>query len=73
MEDSTKRAMLYYLAAAALGAALHFLFAWLPNPLTALVSPVRESVWEHVKLLYFPLLGAALVLGRGSGGGRRRW
>ena len=48
MEDSTKRAMLYYLAAAALGAALHFLFAWLPNPLTALVSPVRESVWEHV-------------------------
>ncbi len=73
MEDSTKRAMLYYLAAAALGAALHFLFAWLPNPLTALVSPVRESVWEHVKLLYFPLLGAALALGRGSGAARTPW
>ena len=27
MEDSTKRAMLYYLAAAALGAALYFLLA----------------------------------------------
>ena len=73
MEDSTKRAMLYYLAAAALGAALHFLFTWLPNPVTALVSPVRESVWEHVKLLYFPLLGAALALGRGSGTARTPW
>ena len=50
MEDSTKRAMLYYLAAAALGAALHFLFARLPNPLTAQVSPERESVLEQVKL-----------------------
>ncbi len=74
MEKSTKKLLLYYLAAAAAGAALHFLFTWLPNPITALISPVRESVWEHVKLLYFPLLAAALLLGRGGGGmGRAPW
>ena len=44
MEKSTKKLLLFYLAAAALGAALHFLFTWLPNPITALVAPVRESV-----------------------------
>ena len=73
MEKSTKKLLLYYLAAAVLGVALHFLFTWCPNPLTALISPVRESVWEHVKLLYFPLLGMALLLGRGSGAGRTPW
>lgn len=46
-------------SAAAVGTALHFLYAALPNPLTALFSPVNESVWEHLKLLYWPtLLGA---------------
>lgn len=56
MEKSTKKLIVYYLIAAALGILLHFLFQWLPNPVTALVAPVRESVWEHTKLLYFPLL-----------------
>ena len=74
MEKSTKKMLFLYLAAAALGTVLHFLFTWLPNPATALVSPVRESVWEHVKLLYFPMLGAALLLGRGGkGAGRTPW
>lgn len=74
MEKSTKKLILYYLIAAVAGVALHFLFQWFPNPLLALVSPVRESVWEHVKLLYFPLLGAALLLNRGGKGmGRAPW
>ena len=71
MEKSTKKMLFLYLAAAVLGVALHFLFAWLPNPVTALISPVRESVWEHVKLLYFPLLATALILGRGGQGASR--
>lgn len=71
MEKSTKKAILYYLTAAALGILLHFLFTWFPNPVTALVSPVRESVWEHVKLLYFPLLVVSLLMGRGGGGAAR--
>ncbi len=44
------------------GTALHFLFDLWPNALTALVSPVNESVWEHLKLLFWPMLAAALVL-----------
>lgn len=71
MEKSTKKTILYYLTAAALGILLHFLFTWFPNPVTALVSPVRESVWEHVKLLYFPLLAVSLLMGRGGGGAAR--
>ena len=44
------------------GAALHFLYDVWPNPLTAVLAPVNESVWEHLKLLYWPTLAAALVL-----------
>ena len=74
MEKAGKKFILCYLAAAVLGALLHFLFAWFPNPVLALVSPVRESVWEHVKLIYFPLLAASLYMGRGgNGAGRAPW
>ena len=74
MEKATKKLLLAYALAAVAGVLLHFLYQWLPNPVLALVSPVRESVWEHVKLLYFPLLGAALFLGRGGKGvGRGPW
>ena len=74
MKKSKKTLLLTYLAASAAGVALHFLYQWLPNPLFALISPVRESVWEHVKLLYFPMLGAALFLTRGGNGmGRAPW
>mgnify|MGYP004555079653 CR=1 FL=1 len=44
------------------GSALHFLYVVLPNPLTALISPINESVWEHLKLLFFPTLAAAALL-----------
>ena len=74
MEKSTKKLLLSYLAAAAAGVLLHFLFGWFPNPVLALISPVRESIWEHIKVLYFPLLGAALLLNRdGKGMGRTPW
>lgn len=74
MEKTTRKLIFYYLIAAALGILLHFLFQWFPNPVFALVSPVRESVWEHLKLLYFPLLGAAFLLNRGGQGmGRTPW
>ena len=74
MEKSTKKFILCYFAAAALGVLLHFLFTWFPNPVTALISPVRESIWEHVKLIFFPLLAASLYMGRGGSGlGRAPW
>lgn len=55
------------------GFALHFLYAGLPNAVTALFSPVNESLWEHVKILFWPYLAGALWLNRGRPGGMRPW
>lgn len=49
------------LLAAALGTALHFFYDWFPNPLVGVIAPVGESVWEHLKLLYWPWLAACLL------------
>ena len=68
MKKMTKTLLIAYAAAAAAGVLLHFLYQWFPNPVLALISPARESVWEHVKLLYFPLLCVSLVMGRGGTG-----
>ena len=36
---------------------LHFCYEWSgENPFVALFAPVSESVWEHLKLLFFPVL-----------------
>lgn len=55
------------------GATLHFLYDLWPNPLTAVFAPVNESVWEHLKLLYWPFLAASFALTRGAEDGRRSW
>lgn len=61
-----KRALiLTCLLAMLAGTGLHFLYEWLPNPVTALLSPINESLWEHIKLIYWPYLAAALWLNRG--------
>lgn len=54
-----------------LGALLHFLYRWLPNACTALLSPIRESLWEHVKILVWPYLLTALWLTWGRPGAMR--
>ena len=47
---------------ALLGTLLHFLYDWTgQNVFAALVSGVNESTWEHMKLLYFPLLLFAII------------
>ena len=39
------------------GTLLHFLYEWTGgNPLVGAFSAVNESVWEHMKLLYFPMM-----------------
>ena len=55
------------------GCALHFLYSLCPNALTALFSPICESLWEHGKLIFWPYLAAALWLNRGRPGGVRPW
>lgn len=60
--SARRRYWLAALAASIAGSALHFLYVVLPNPLTAFISPINESVWEHLKLLFFPTLAAAALL-----------
>lgn len=56
--------LIAFAAAGAAGACLHFLYTLFPCVATALVAPVRESLWEHVKLLYWPALITGLLLHR---------
>lgn len=39
------------------GTLLHFVFQWSRNnPIVGIVGAVNESTWEHLKLLFFPML-----------------
>lgn len=47
------------------GTLLHFVFDWTnQNIVAGLFSAVNESIWEHMKLLYFPMLIFAIIEGR---------
>ena len=47
-----------------LGTILHFLYEWLgESTLIALFSGVNESTWEHMKLLFWPMLIYAFFQG----------
>ena len=67
----SKGLLAVFAAAVVAGACLHFLFDLLPNPVTALFSPVNESIWEHLKLIYWPYLAAMAVVTRKAGKGSR--
>lgn len=46
-----------------MGALSHFVYEWTgQNRLAGLFVPVSESTWEHMKLLFFPMLLTALLL-----------
>ena len=50
-----------FTVAVALGTILHFLFDWTGSFALAPVSAVNESTWEHMKILFFPMLLFAAV------------
>ena len=50
-----------FFTVSAFGTLLHFLYDWTKSTIAALVSGVNESTWEHMKLLFFPLLLFAIV------------
>ena len=51
-----------FLFAGIAGTLLHFLFDWTGgSAVAALFSAVNESVWEHMKLLYYPMVIFAAV------------
>ncbi len=66
MKKRTKMLFFAFLLAVGVGVILHGLYNWLPNPVFALIALVRESVWEHVKLLFYPLLAVSLVMTKGG-------
>lgn len=46
-----------FLAAGLLGVLFHFIYEWSGNKLiVGFFSPVSESTWEHLKLVFFPIL-----------------
>lgn len=45
------------------GTLSHFLYDWSgQHPVIGLFTPVNESVWEHMKLLFFPMLLYSLII-----------
>lgn len=45
------------------GTLAHFLYQWSgSNNIVGLFTPVNESIWEHMKLLFFPMIIYAFVL-----------
>lgn len=62
MEQNVSKSVRYYLIAgliftAILGTLSHFFYEWSgDNRVIALFSPVNESTWEHMKLVFFPVL-----------------
>ena len=51
-----KRFWLAFGIAVLAGTGLHFLYDVCPVPLVGLFAPVNESVWEHLKLFFWPCL-----------------
>ena len=52
----SKKDMPAFIFIVAAGIFNHFLYEWSGNTFTAFFCPVNESVWEHLKLLFFPFL-----------------
>ena len=63
MKHSIKLWQLWGFATATLGGTiLHFLYDWSnKSPLVAPFSGINESTFEHMKLLYFPMLIFAII------------
>lgn len=59
-----KRWIGLFLTAAVTGTLLHSLYDWFPNPLFGIIAPLNESVWEHLKLLFWPWIFSAFLWGQ---------
>ena len=45
------------------GTLAHFLYNWTGNNyIVGLFTPINESIWEHMKLLFFPMLIYSLIM-----------
>lgn len=57
-----------FIFTAVFGTLSHFFYGWSDgNPLIGLISPFNESTWEHMKLVFFPvLIWSFFITGSGS-------
>ncbi|NCB62600.1 MAG: hypothetical protein EOM52_03145 [Clostridia bacterium] len=71
MKQLSKKMLATFVVVTLVGACMHFLYSIFPNPVTALLSPVNESLWEHLKILFWPYLAAVFFLTKGGEKGCR--
>ena len=66
MKNSLRRWQIAgFIFTAVFGAVLHFLYDWTnQNGVAALFSAVNESIWEHNKLIFFPMFIFSLIENR---------
>lgn len=58
-----RHAIYSFIFVSALGTLLHFVYDWSgQNDLVGFVSAVNESTWEHMKLMFIPMLMYALFV-----------
>lgn len=56
-----KTEILGFIAACVMGTLFHFVYEWSGNnPVAGLFFPVNESVWEHLKLIFLPIIITAI-------------
>lgn len=62
LEKLAKAQIIVTIISIILGTLLHFLYEWTgENIIIASFSAVNESVWEHLKLVFFPMLLAGII------------
>ncbi|MBQ3090228.1 MAG: hypothetical protein IJD21_06710 [Oscillospiraceae bacterium] len=62
MERLDRKLLLASAVTVVLGIGLHFLFDVWPSILTEFIAPVNESLWEHIKIFFWPYLIVGLYL-----------
>lgn len=62
MTQSKTKIILSFIFVCALGVLLHFTYDWSgQNPIIGFFSAKNESTWEHLKLLFFPMLLLTII------------
>lgn len=44
----------------------HFMYDWFPSVLTSIFFPVNESIWEHMKIIFYCLLIGSVLEKKGN-------
>lgn len=62
MQAKTRLNLFRFIFISILGVLLHFTYEWSgDNPAVGLFSAVNESTWEHLKLIFFPMLLLTMI------------